>query len=458
MIRPNRLWWYIVLALALVGGSSGPAFAAPLGGSPWAAAAATLRHGWQSPLALLLVQLATILLMAKLLGALCRKIGQPAVVGEMAAGIVLGPSLVGRYFPTVSAHLFPPQSLETLRQLSQIGLILFMFVVGLDLDWRAIRGKVGQAVVISHASILLPFGLGFGLAYFLYGAFAPVGVAFSSFGLFLGTAMSITAFPVLARIVRERGLHTTALGALVLTCAAVDDVTAWCLLAAVVALVRSASAGSALGLLALAAVYVGLMLRVVRPLLVRLATRSSAATGPKETMLPVYFLLLVLSAFAAELIGIHALFGAFLAGAIVPGESGLREWLSNKVRAVAEGLLLPLFFVFTGLRTEISLLNTGYLWGICALIVAVAVAGKLLGSALAARFVGHSWSDSLRIGTLMNTRGLMEIVVLNIGYDLGILTPQVFAMMVIMALATTCMTGPALNLIERHSSRRPSAA
>ena len=273
---------------------------------------------------------------------------------------------------------------------------------------------------------------------------------FASFGLFLGIAMSITAFPVLARIVRERGLHLTPLGTLVITCAAADDVTAWSILAAVIALVKAGSLGSAGFLLLLALAYVLLMVRVVRPLLARVGVPHHASGRPKKSALPVFFLTLILSAFAAEAIGIHALFGAFLAGAIMPTDGQLREFVSSKVQDVAVVLLLPLFFVFTGLRTEIGLLNSGYLWGICGLVIVVAVAGKLLGSALAARFVGHGWPDSLRIGALMNTRGLMEIVVLNIGYDLGILTPPIFAMMVIMALATTCMTGPALNLLDRR--------
>ena len=257
---------------------------------------------------------------------------------------------------------------------------------------------------------------------------------------------------------RDRGLHRTPLGALVLTCAAADGVTAWCLLAAVVALVKAGSPGSAGLLLLLALAYGLLMVRSVRPLLARVGVPHHASGRPKKAALPVFFLTLILSAFAAEAIGIHALFGAFLAGAIMPGDTQLREFVSGKVQDVAVVLLLPLFFVFTGLRTEIGLLNSGYLWGICGLIIIVAVIGKLLGSALAARFVGHGWPDSLRIGALMNTRGLMEIVVLNIGYDLGILTPSIFAMMVIMALATTCLAGSALNLLDRHYPTRKAPA
>lgn len=326
-----------------------------------------------------------------------------------------------------------------------------MFVVGMELDLRALRGKALQAVIISHASIALPFALGLGLAYFLYDGFAPAGVRFASFGLFLGIAMSITAFPVLAHRARPRPApHAVGCARAHLRRRRRRD--------------RLVPAGRRGGPregrlagqrgLAAAAGPGLLMVRSVRPLLARVGVPHHASGRPKKAALPVFFLTLILSAFAAEAIGIHALFGAFLAGAIMPGDTQLREFVSGKVQDVAVVLLLPLFFVFTGLRTEIGLLNSGYLWGICGLIIIVAVIGKLLGSALAARFVGHGWPDSLRIGALMNTRGLMEIVVLNIGYDLGILTPSIFAMMVIMALATTCLAGSALNLLDRHYPTR----
>lgn len=419
-------------------------------GNAWQDFLAALQAGLHAPLALLLAQMATILLVARALGWVFQKLGQPAVVGEMAAGIVLGPSLLGHYWPGVTAALFPVKSLDNLKFLSQIGLLLFMFVVGLELDLSSLRGKAHKAVVISHASIVIPFSLGLGLAYFLYENWAPAGVQFASFGLFMGIAMSITAFPVLARIVRDRGLTGTPLGTLVITCAAADDVTAWCLLAAVVALVKAGSFLSALYLVALAAAYVLLMLRVVRPLLVRLVRRSGPAGVLSLNSLAAFFFTLVFSSLLAEVIGIHALFGAFLAGAILPADDRLRETVRGKVQDVAVLLLLPLFFVFTGLRTEIGLLNTPGAWLVGVAIVAVAVSGKFLGSALAARAVGYGWPDSLSVGALMNTRGLMELVVLNIGYDLGILSPGIFTLMVLMALATTCMTGPALNLIQRR--------
>lgn len=400
------------------------------------------------PLAILLAQIVTIILAAKFFGWVCKKIGQPTVIGEIIAGIVLGPSLIGLYFPEFSATLFPTQSLGNLQFLSQIGLILFMFVIGMELDLKVLRNKAHEAVVISHASIIIPFALGMGLAYFTYQNFAPEGVRFSSFGLFMGIAMSITAFPVLARIVQERGLHKTRLGTVVITCAAADDITAWCILAAVIAIVKAGSFVSALYIIVLAALYVFLMIKVVRPFLSRIGNLYNTRESLSKPIVGIFFLTLLLSAYATEVIGIHALFGAFMAGAIMPENVKFRNIFIEKVEDVALVLLLPLFFVFTGLRTEIGLLNDPYLWKITGLIILVAVVGKFLGSALAARFVGQNWKDSLTIGALMNTRGLMELVVLNIGYDLGVLTPTIFAMMVIMALVTTFMTGPALDLIQ----------
>lgn len=399
------------------------------------------------PLAILLAQIVTIILVARLFGWVFRKIGQPSVIGEMIAGIVLGPSLVGMYFPEFSAALFPKESLGNLQFLSQIGLILFMFVIGMELDLKVLKNKAHDAVVISHASIVIPFALGLSLAYFIYHTFAPVGVEFASFGLFMGIAMSITAFPVLARIVQERGMQKTKLGTIAITCAAADDITAWCILAVVIAIVKAGSFTSALYVIGLAILYVIVMLKIVRPFLKRVGDLNSTRESLNKPVVAIFFITLLFSAYASELIGIHALFGAFLAGAIMPENNKFRNIFIEKVEDVAIIVLLPLFFVFTGLRTQIGLLNDPYLWKVTAVIIAVAVAGKFLGSAFAAKFVGQSWKDSLAIGALMNTRGLMELVVLNIGYDLGVLSTEIFTMMVIMALVTTFMTGPALDFI-----------
>ncbi|NCA21231.1 MAG: cation/H(+) antiporter, partial [Crocinitomicaceae bacterium] len=407
-----------------------------------------MMHNIQHPLAILLAQIITIILTARLFGWLFMKIGQPSVIGEIIAGIVLGPSLVGYYFPEFSAALFPTQSLGNLQFLSQIGLILFMFVIGMELDLKVLKNKAHDAVVISHASIIIPFALGMGLAYFIYQSFAPEGIQFLSFGLFLGIAMSITAFPVLARIVQERGLHKTKLGTVVITCAAADDITAWCILAAVIAIVKAGSFVSSLYIIGMAALYVLAMIKLVRPFLKRVGDLHNSVENLSKPIVAIFFLTLIISSYATEIIGIHALFGAFMAGAIMPENVKFRNIFIEKVEDVALVLLLPLFFVFTGLRTEIGLLNDPYLWQITGLIIAVAVVGKFLGSALAAKFVGQSWKDSLTIGALMNTRGLMELIVLNIGFDLGVLSPKIFAMMVIMALVTTFMTGPTLDFIN----------
>lgn len=418
------------------------------GKGQWGNFTDSLVHNLKHPLAILLAQIVTIIFVARVFGWFSKKIGQPAVIGEIAAGIILGPSLLGFYFPDFFATLFPQQSLGNLQFLSQIGLILFMFVVGMELDLTVLKNRAQDALVISHASIVFPFALGMGLAYFIYDSFAPEGVQFLSFGLFLGIAMSITAFPVLARIVQERGLNKTKLGTIVITCAAIDDITAWCILAAVIAIVKAGSVLSSLYVIGLASIYVLVMIRFVRPFLKRVGNLHSSKENLSKPIVAIFFLTLIISSYATEVIGIHALFGAFMAGAIMPDNVNFRNIFIEKVEDVSLVLLLPLFFVFTGLRTEIGLLNDPYLWKITGLIILVAVVGKFIGSALTARFVGQNWKDSLSIGALMNTRGLMELIVLNIGYDLGVLTPEIFAMAVIMALVTTFMTGPALNFID----------
>ena len=408
----------------------------------------SLYHNLQHPLAILLLQIITIIIVARFFGWIFRKIGQPTVIGEIVAGIFLGPSLVGLYFPEYSGLLFPPESLGNLQFLSQIGLILFMFVIGMELDLKVLKNKANEAVVISHASIIIPFALGIGLSYFIYHQFAPEGVEFLSFSLFMGIAMSITAFPVLARIVQERGIHKTKLGTIVITCAAADDITAWCLLAAVIAIVKAGTFASALYIILMAALYVVIMLFLVKPFLKKVGDLYATKDNLSKPVVAIFLLTLIISSYLTEIIGIHALFGAFMTGAIMPDIAKFRNIFIEKVEDVSVILLLPLFFVFTGLRTEIGLINDAYLWQVTGLIVVVAVVGKFFGSALAARFVGQNWRDSLTIGALMNTRGLMELVVLNIGYELGVLSPKIFTMMVIMALVTTVMTGPALDLIN----------
>jgi Kef-type K+ transport system membrane component KefB len=422
---------------------------APVVQSAWAHFRATYHANFTHPLAILLLQITTIILAARLFGALCRMINQPTVIGEIAAGIFLGPSFVGQFFPEFSGFLFPATSLSNLQFLSQIGLILFMFVVGMELDLSVLKKKAKDAVIISHASIVFPFTLGVLFAYQIYGEYAPEGINFLSFALFCGVAMSITAFPVLARIVQEKGLMKTRLGALAITCAAADDITAWCILAAVIAIVKAGSFMTSVFIIVLAALYVLVMLKLVRPFLRNLGDKYANREGLSKPVVAIFFLTLIISSYVTELIGIHALFGAFMAGVIMPSNVRFRSLFIEKVEDVALVLLLPLFFVFTGLRTQIGLLNSGEQWMTCLLVILVAITGKFVGSMVAAKFVGQSWRDSLVIGALMNTRGLVELVVLNIGYDLGVLSPEIFAMLVIMAVLTTVMTSPALSLINR---------
>jgi len=397
-------------------------------------------------LPVLLLQVIVIVLCTRIFGFIFNKIGQPAVIGEIVAGIVLGPSLLGLFFPGISQFIFPVSSLNNLQFLSQVGLILFMFVIGMEVDVSVIRKQAYDAVIISHASIIIPYSLGMGLSFFLYHTFAPPNISFLSFALFMGIAMSITAFPVLARIIQERGITKTKLGIMALTCAASDDVTAWCILAALIAIIKAGSSISALSTIGLVIFYIAIMLFVMRPILEKIYSTRKTIT---KTMMAIVFIFLLISAYSTEAIGIHALFGSFMAGMIMPQHAGFRKNIIDKIEDVSIVLLLPLFFVFTGLRTQIGLLNQGYLWAACGWILLVAIIGKFGGSTIAAKIVGQNWKDSLSIGALMNTRGLMELIVLNIGYDLGILSPEIFSMMVLMALITTFMTNPALNFINR---------
>jgi Kef-type K+ transport system membrane component KefB len=397
-------------------------------------------------LALLLAQVAIVILVSRGLGLITRLLGQPMVIAEMVAGIVLGPSLFGLLFPHAYAALFPTASLPVLKMLSQFGLVLFMFLVGLELDPALLRGRRRASVAISHTSIALPFVLGVGGAWWLYGTHAPKGVAFLPFALFLGTAMSVTAFPVLARILSERGLTQSRVGAIAIACAAVDDVTAWCLLAVVVAIAHAHAVTEAFWTIGLAAAFSAFMLLVARPALRHLGARV-AKTGLGTTALAGVLLMLMVSAGIAEVIGIHALFGAFLFGAVLPKEDGLGKLLTEKFESVAVVLLMPLFFAFSGLRTRIGLVAGTEQWLIVAALIGLATLGKFGGSAVAARLTGMRWREASAIGVLMNTRGLMELIVLNVGMDLGVITPTLFTMLVLMALFTTFATTPILRWV-----------
>jgi Kef-type K+ transport system membrane component KefB len=407
-----------------------------------------LREHLREPLSILLLQIIVILIASRLISSLFRKIGQPSVIGEMVAGIILGPSLLGMLFPNAMSFLFPASSMGTLRSLSQIGVILFMFIVGTEINVRHLKEKARAAVIISYSGIIAPFLLGVTVSLLIYRSFAPSGISFTSFALFMGVAMSVTAFPVLARIIEERGMSNSYLGSTAIACAAVEDVTAWCILATVIAVAKMNGIGPSALTIFLALAFTAFMLFVVKPQLNRVIGEDVEIGQNGNGILLCALVLAFISAYFTEVIGVHALFGAFLAGAVMPATSTVRSFLRDKLAAFSSVALLPLFFAFTGLRTQISLLNDWQSWLVCAGIIAVAIAGKLGGGMLAARWAGMSWSDSISIGVLMNTRGLMELVVLNIGYDLGILSGRIFAIMVLMALVTTCMTGPLLSLIE----------
>jgi len=399
-------------------------------------------------LPLLLLQVGAIVVTARLVGWLFRKIHQPQVMGEMFAGILLGPSLLGWVAPGVSAALFPPESLGYLNALSQVGLVLFMFLVGLELQPQLLRERGHTAVVTSHASIIAPFLLGSALALFLYPRLSDDSVPFVSFALFMGTAMSITAFPVLARILTERRMLHTKVGTVAITCAAVDDVTGWCVLAGVVLLIRSAGTGASLWLTIGGTIaYIALMIFGVRRFLPWLQSAAERRGGVSQGVLAMVLVLVLASAWATERLGIHALFGAFILGAIMPKGRTFVEGITEKVQDLTVVLLLPLFFAFIGLRTSIRLLSGTDMWLIWAAIITVAIVGKMGGSAIAARLSGMGTRESLSIGILMNTRGLIELVLLNIGLELGVLSPTLFTMMVLMALATTFMTAPLLEWV-----------
>lgn len=419
------------------------------GVEPSASLVENLHENFQDPLTRLFVQLILIIVAARLCGALAVRIRQPAVVGEMIAGILLGPSLLGWLWPDFFHFVFPTSSLGSLRLFSQIGVCLFMFVVGMELEVGQLKQQARTAVLVSQASILFPFLLGMAGALFLFSTFAQPATTFPAFALFIGVSMSITAFPVLARILEERGLTRTALGRTALICAAMNDVTAWCILALVVAIAKAKSLNSAAFSIGLVVLFVGVMLFWIKPRLPRWLDRAGHAGAKSGTGLMAGVLIFVFaSALATDVMGIHALFGSFLAGVVMPARGEFREFLRLRLEHFSSVFLLPLFFAFTGLRTQFGLLNDMSGWLICAGLIGIATIGKLGGAMFTARLTGVSWVDAFALGALMNTRGLVELIALNIGYDLGILSPHIFAMLVIMALATTCMTGPLLSFSD----------
>lgn len=413
-------------------GSTGTAHVAPLGGKPDA-----LVH--------VLVALTAVLICGRLVSVFVRRLGQPPVIGEVAAGILLGPSFLGWIWPGAAAFVLPPMVAPYLGVIAQLGVILYMFLVGLELNAGFLRQHAHVTVAISHASIVAPFLLGGALALVLYPRYSTSAVPFTSFALFVGVAMAITAFPVLARILTDRRMQNTQLGTIAIACAATDDVTAWCLLAFVVG-VAQAHVGDALLVSGLALIFIGFMFIVVRPLASRFASRINE-TQITSDLAALVFATILLAALATEAIGVHAIFGAFLLGAVIPNESALAASFKHKLEDTVTVLLLPAFFAFTGMRTQIGLLSGWEHWLMCGLIILVATAGKFGGSYVAARLNGYKRPEAAALGILMNTRGLMELIVLNIGLDLKVITPTVFAMMVLMALVTTVATTPVLQML-----------
>ncbi|MCC3431977.1 MAG: cation:proton antiporter [Microcoleus sp. PH2017_04_SCI_O_A] len=394
---------------------------------------------------LVLLEVLIVIALSRLVGLAFRAIKQPQVIGEIVAGIMLGPSLLGLVAPDLGAALFPAEAVPFLNVLSEVGLIFFMFLIGLELNPKYLKNNLDVAILTSHVSILVPFSLGSVLALLLYPIVSNNSVSFTAFAMFLGAAMSITAFPVLARIITEHNLQNTKLGTLALTCAAVDDVTAWCLLAVAIAVTRTNSMVGALPTIFESIVYIGFMLTVVRWFLQRLSKHYNRTGKLSQLVLSGIYMGVVASALITEWIGIHLIFGAFLLGAAMPKNAGLTRELAEKTEDFVLIFLLPIFFAYSGLRTQIGLLNSPELWLLCAAVLGVAIIGKYFGTYVAARVCGISNREASALGWMMNTRGLTELIVLNIGLSLGVVSPLLFTMLVIMALVTTFMTSPLLE-------------
>lgn len=395
----------------------------------------------------LFLALAVIITTARALAAVFSRLGQPAVIGEVIAGLLIGPSLLGRIAPTLSSYILPPPVAPFLGVLAQVGVVLYMFLVGVELDLSRMRGRVHSTVAISHASIIVPFLLGSALALLLYPRFSSRDVPFTVFALFSGVAMSVTAFPVLARILTDRGAQNTAMGTVALTCAAIDDVTAWCLLAVVVSVATHTSSGALLTI-GLTVAYVVGMILIVRPLLRRFARWQEGQASLSRGVLAMVCVLLLVSALITEAVGIHAIFGAFALGAMIPHDSSLAASLKAKLEDIVVVFFLPAFFAYTGMRTQMGLVTGLAAAGWCVFIVLTASVGKFGGSFAAARLSGLGWRDAASIGVLMNTRGLVELIVLNIGLDLKVISPTLFAMLVLMAVVTTVSTTPILQALS----------
>lgn len=395
----------------------------------------------------ILLQLIVILLIVQLFGTLCLRIGQQWVIGEILAGLALGPSLLGALWPSLQADIFPASTLPTLQTLGDIGLILYMFSLGTRLDTELMLGQSRKALIASLSGILLPLLLGSTLAFFLYPGLAGQKATIVSFILLIGTSMAVTAFPVLARFLAEKQMIETPIGTMALTCAAVGDVVAWCLLALVVAIIHANGLSSIAFVLVIVLLFTVVMFKLVRPFLLWIERRIRST----PLLITLTMVLLLGSAYVTNMVGIHPIFGAFVVGVILPRRPAYVGHIRN-IDSINNLLFLPLFFVYSGLRTQIGLISSPSLWLICLLVLLIACIGKIAGVTLSLRWMGDLWKPSLTLGILMNTRGLVELIVLNIGLDLGILSPALFAMLVIMAVVTTMMASPLLSLVGYRQS------
>ncbi|MFI7677452.1 cation:proton antiporter [Actinophytocola sp. NPDC049390] len=433
----------VLLSLVVLTGGTGDGATTPNAG-------AVAAH----PLAQLLLAIAVVVAACKAAGALVRRLGQPPVIGEIAAGIVLGPSVFGAVWPEGANALIPSEILPQLNVLAQVGVVLFVFLTGLELNTKLLRGRGHLSVVVSHVSIAVPFVLGVGLAVAAYTKFAPDGSGFLAFALFMGVSMSVTALPVLVRILKDTGMFRSEVGVVALTCAVVDDVTAWCLLALVVALITASSLAGVLLTIGLATAFTAFLFLAVKPLMAKFIARTEPSA--LRRLAPLALVGVMLCAMATEWIGVHAMFGAFIFGLVMPRGNAVESWLHDNTGGLTTSLMLPLFFAYSGLRTDMGLLAAdATLWLWCGAILLMAVLGKLGGAALAARSVGETWSRSLQIGSLMNCRGLTELIVLNVGLDLGVLSPTMFTMLVLMALVSTTMTAPLTMWFARRDRTPP---
>jgi Kef-type K+ transport system membrane component KefB len=407
-----------------------------------------------------LLALAVIVITARIVGAVFGLLGQPAVIGEVVGGIMLGPSLLGRVSPAVYAQVLPATVTPFLSVYAQLGVILYLFLVGLELDLGVLRKSGHATLAISHASIIVPFLLGSALALGLYPVLSTSDVTFTVFALFTGVSLSVTAFPVLARILTDLKISRSRMGVVALTCAAIDDVTAWCLLALVVSIAQARSS-DAIRTVLLTAAFLVIVLGLIAPVVRRLIPRLDRSPDLTRAALSVVLIAMLASAMTTEYIGIHGFFGAFLFGVIIPHGSRIATELNRRLDDFVAVLFLPVFFAYTGTRTEIGLVSGLQNWLICGVIVALACAGKFGGTLVASRLSGLNWRDSAALGILMNTRGLVQLIVLNMGLDLGVISPKFFTMLVIMAVVTTLMATPILQLLlKKHPwvESAPSAA